>query len=46
MYLTEYVIIEKKENMDSIKVVPVERKITTDHGEEKNTLGEMQVDIH
>lgn len=46
MYLTEYVIIEKKENMDSIKVVPVERKITIDHGEEKNTLGEMQVDIH
>lgn len=46
MYLTEYVIIEKKENMDSIKVVPVERKITTDYGEEKNTLGEMQVDIH
>lgn len=46
MYLTEYVIIEKKENMDSIKVVPVERKITIDHGEEKNTLEEMQVDIH
>ena len=45
MYLTEYVIIEKKENIDSIKIVPVERKII-DNEEEKNTLGEMQVDIN
>lgn len=45
MYLTEYIIIEKKEDVDSIKIVPVEKNIT-DNGEEENTLGEMQVDIH
>lgn len=45
MYLTEYIIIEKKEDVDSIKIVPVEKNIT-DNGEEENTLGEMQVDIN
>lgn len=45
MYLTEYIIIEKKENVNSIKIVPVERNIT-DNGEEENILGEMQIDIN
>lgn len=45
MYLTEYVIIEKKENLDSIKIVPVERKVTPYGEEEKNILGEMIVKL-
>lgn len=45
MYLTEYVIIEKKENLDSIKIVPVERKVTPYGEEEKNILGEMNVKL-
>ncbi len=45
MYLTEYVIIEKKENLDSIKIVPVERKVTPYGEEEKTILGEMNVKL-
>lgn len=45
MYLTEYVIIEKKENLDSIKIVPVERKVTPYGEEEKTILGEMKVEL-
>lgn len=45
MYLTEYVIIEKKENLDSIKIVPVERKVTPYGKEEKNMLGEMKIKL-
>ncbi len=46
MYLTEYVIIEKKENLDSIKIVPVERKVNSYGEEKKNILGEMIVELN
>lgn len=44
MYLTEYVIIEKKDDLDYIKIVPAERKYGT-FNEEKNILGEMIINL-
>lgn len=40
MQLTEYIIIEKKDNMNGIKIVPSERNDTT---EGSNILGEMNI---
>ena len=39
------VYVEKKENLDSIKIVPVERKATPYGEEEKNMLGEMNIKL-
>lgn len=45
MELTEYIIIEKKDNLDSIKIMPVERKDTPYGEEEQTKLDEFNIDL-